>query len=452
MNTLKIQLNAGQVKHSNLRSLQAKHVKSPAMRRSTQKTTTMVLSVDDTTDLKAAQRTTLNKSIKLADPIPEAGISRAVELMESGRLFRFDRDADTLDEVSRCEVDIAKYMDFSYAVGMNSCGSAIYLALKAIGVQPGDKVLSNAFTFTAVPSAIVHAEADPVYVDCEDNYILDLEDLERKMKSSGAKWLVVSHMRGKVSDMDAIAELCAQHGVRFIEDCAHSLGVMWNGKHSGHHGEIACISAQSYKLLNSGEGGFALSDDDDLAAKLIMYTGAYEKLYKNHALRPADEVFERIKAEMIPPNYSMRMTNLTAAIIRPQIETIEYRVNRYNTRYEKVEALLNDLPHITVPKQLEQIRPVCDTIQFNLYDLTPEQVETFLQESAAHGVKLEIFGATENARNFRNWTFSKVPEDCSKTEAIIGMAVDCRLPAAFDDEDFDVMCQVIKESMEVASA
>jgi dTDP-4-amino-4,6-dideoxygalactose transaminase len=75
-------------------------------------------------------------------------------------------------------------------------------------------VLSNAFTFTAVPSAIVHAGGEPVYVD-----------LENKMKSSSAKWLVVSHMRGKVSDMDAIAELCKKYGVRFIEDCAHSLGV-----------------------------------------------------------------------------------------------------------------------------------------------------------------------------------------------------------------------------------
>lgn len=87
------------------------------------------------------------------------------------------------------------------------------------------QVLSNAFTFTAVPSAIVHAGGEPVYVDCEPNYVLDLPDLEAKMKSSGAKWLVVSHMRGKLSDMDAIAALCKHYGVRFIEDCAHSLGV-----------------------------------------------------------------------------------------------------------------------------------------------------------------------------------------------------------------------------------
>jgi dTDP-4-amino-4,6-dideoxygalactose transaminase len=393
-------------------------------------------------------RAVLEKSLKLSDPVPEAGVERAVEIMRNGGMFRFDNPDGVEDEVSKAEVEIAEYMDFKYATAMNSCGSCIFLALKAIGVQPGDKVLSNAFTFTAVPSAIVHAGGEPVYVDCEDNYILDLENLEAKMISSGAKWLVVSHMRGKLSDMDAIVELCKKHNVRMIEDCAHSLGVLWNGVHSGHHGEIACISSQSYKMLNSGEGGFALTDDDKLAAKLIMYTGAYERLYKKHTLRPADEVFEAIKAEQIPPNYSLRMTQLCAAVIRPQILSLEKRVDIYDRRYKKVEALLNEVPHIVVPKQLEQVRPVCDTIQFNLVGMTAAQIDAFLKENNAHGVQLSIFGAKENARNFRNWTYGPVPEDLQKTEAIIQTAVDCRLPMQFEDSDFDVMCQVIKESME----
>eukprot|EP00959_Pyramimonas_sp_CCMP1952_P317880 6652357-Pyramimonas_sp.AAC.1 len=144
-----------------------------------------------------SKRTVLEKSLKLSDPVPEAGIERAVEIMRNGGMFRFDNPDGVEDEVSKAEVEIAEYMNFKYAVAMNSCGSCIFLALKAIGVQPGDKVLSNAFTFTAVPSAIVHAGGEPVYVDCEDNYILDLENLEAKMISSDAKWLVVSHMRGK---------------------------------------------------------------------------------------------------------------------------------------------------------------------------------------------------------------------------------------------------------------
>jgi len=395
-----------------------------------------------------ASRTVLEKSLKLSDPVPEAGIERAVEIMRSGSMFRFDNPEGVEDEVSKAEVDVAEYTNFKYATAMNSCGSCIFTALWAIGVQPGDKVLSNAFTFTAVPSAIVHAGGEPVYVDCEPNYVLDLPDLEAKMKSSGAKWLVVSHMRGKLSDMDAIAALCKQYGVRFIEDCAHSLGVLWNGEHSGHHGEIACISSQSYKMLNSGEGGFALTDDDHLAAKLIMITGAYERLYRKHTLRPADEVFEDIKADCIPPNYSLRMTQLTAAVLRPQIETLEERVAIYDRRYKRVEDQLNTIEHIEVPKQLPQVRCVCDTIQFNLLDMSEDQIQAFLADSCAHGVQLSIFGAKENARNFHNWTYGPIPDDCQKTEGIIKVAVDCRLPMQFEDEDFDVMCQVIRECME----
>jgi hypothetical protein len=78
-----------------------------------------------------------------------------------------------------------------------------------------------------------------------------------------------------------------------------------------------------------------------------------------------------------------------------------------------------------------------------------EQVDAFLKEAGAHGVQLSIFGAKENARNFRNWTYGPIPEDCEKTEKIIQAAVDCRLPMQFEDEDFDIMCEVIKESMEV---
>ena len=125
--------------------------------------------------------------------------------------------------------------------------------------------------------------------------------------------------------------------------------MLWNGVHSGHHGEIACVSSQSYKMLNSGEGGFALTENDEHAARLIMITGAYEKLYHKHTLRPADEVFETIKSQQIPPNYSLRMTQLTAAVIRPQIKTLEERVAIYYRRYSKVRSTFHGLLGTRVP-------------------------------------------------------------------------------------------------------
>jgi dTDP-4-amino-4,6-dideoxygalactose transaminase len=93
----------------------------------------------------------------------------------------------------------------------------------------------------------------------DPNHLAEIAD------KSGAKYCLVSHMRGKVGDMDKITEICEKRGIVMVEDCAHSLGVSWKGKHTGHHGAMACISSQSYKMLNSGEGGFLLTNDDELA-------------------------------------------------------------------------------------------------------------------------------------------------------------------------------------------
>ena len=199
--------------------------------------------------------TTLEKNIKTPDPIPEEGIQLANELMKTGRLYRYNADNEDTCMVSRCEAALAEYTGHKYCVALNSCGSVIFMALHCVGAGAGDKVLSNAFTFTAVPSAIVHAGCEPVYVEATENFLMDPDHLAEMADKSGAKYCVVSHMRGKVADMDRIRDICEEKGITMIEDCAHSLGVKWNGGHTGHHGDMACISSQSYKMLNSGEGG-----------------------------------------------------------------------------------------------------------------------------------------------------------------------------------------------------
>lgn len=86
---------------------------------------------------------------------------------------------------------------------------------------------------------------------------MDLKDMEAKIKAHPeAKFMLVSHMRGKLCDMDKVKDMCAAHGITMVEDCAHSVGVFWGEQHTGHHGIAACFSTQSHKAINSGEGGF----------------------------------------------------------------------------------------------------------------------------------------------------------------------------------------------------
>ena len=132
-------------------------------------------------------------------------------------------------EVSQVEDEFAAFTGHNFALGLNSCGSAIFLMLKCAGAEHGDKGRTNGFTFTAVPSAIVHAGCEPVYVETTPGYVVDVPDLVKKMDAHpDAKYFIVSHMRGKIASMDEVREACEARGVVLLEDCAHSLGVLWN--------------------------------------------------------------------------------------------------------------------------------------------------------------------------------------------------------------------------------
>ena len=161
------------------------------------------------------------------EPVPPAGVDAALALLASGRLHRYGETGGKPSEVSALEADFAAELGVRYCVAMNSCGSTMFIALKAAGVKPGDAVLSNCFTLAPVPGAIAHAGARPVLVDVTDDYTIDLADLERKVVQSGAKTLLLSHMRGHICDMHSLDAVCGKYGVQIIEDCAHTMGAGW---------------------------------------------------------------------------------------------------------------------------------------------------------------------------------------------------------------------------------
>lgn len=217
-----------------------------------------------------------SKSFSTPDPIPEQGIENARRMMQSGHLFRYnplflsenqvnDTNSDQTvlySDVALFEQEFCDYTGHQYAVAVNSCGSAMFLALKAVGVEHGDKVFSNAFTFTAVPSSIVHAGGIPVYLECNADYQVDIDDFRKKIKENpDVRYFLLSYMRGHISDVGEIKKICDENNICLIEDCAHSLGVRWRDEkdsesvHIGHHGIAACFSAQSNKLINAGERG-----------------------------------------------------------------------------------------------------------------------------------------------------------------------------------------------------
>ena len=163
----------------------------------------------------------------------------------------------------------------------------------------------------------------PVLVDIERDWTLDLEDFETKPEIRGQIPAAVPHA-GHLVDMDALMSVCRALDILVIEDCAHTMGAAWNGVRSGNYGDIACFSTQTYKHLNSGEGGLLTTNDPEMAARAIILSGSY-MLYDRHGAAPDEDVFKRIKTRA--PNCSSRMDNLRAALLRAQLPQLEANID-----------------------------------------------------------------------------------------------------------------------------
>src|SRR6056297_2915216 len=213
-----------------------------------------------------------------AEPIPEAARAEIDRLLQSGDLFRYTAAQDA--PVSLLEQEFADVMGSKYALAVSSCSAALFLSLKALGLPHGARILIPGFTFAAVPSSVVHADCQPVLCEVGEDYRIDIADFTARL--DGISAVIVSHMRGHTSDMDAIMSLCAARDIPVIEDAAHSLGTTWAGRKIGTIGRVGCFSFQSYKLLNAGEGGILVTDDPDLVARAVIMSGAYEHNWAKH--------------------------------------------------------------------------------------------------------------------------------------------------------------------------
>ena len=375
------------------------------------------------------------------EPIPEDAIARAVEVMRSGRLHRYNLTPGEEGEVSALEREFAAFVGAKYCLAVASGGYAMGCALRALNVKPGDKVLTNAFTLAPVPGAIAAVGAVPVFVGVTEALTIDLDDLADK--ADQADVLMLSHMRGHIADMDRLMEICDAQGVRVIEDCAHTMGGAWRGVPSGRHGVMGCYSTQTYKHLNSGEGGFLVGDDPEVMARATMLTGSY-MLYARHTAAPGLEHFEEARYET--PNVSGRMDHLRAAILRPQLAALDVQVTRWNARYRVLEEGLRGVPGLTVVERAEGESYVGSSFQFLLLDWDEAKVTDVVTRCGARGVELKWFGGAEPVAftsRYDSWRYAP-SERMPDSDRVLAGIVDMRVPLTFSEEDCAQIARIIR--------
>ncbi|WP_343162875.1 DegT/DnrJ/EryC1/StrS family aminotransferase [Paragemmobacter kunshanensis] len=380
------------------------------------------------------------------EAIPADAIAAAVSVLQSGRLHRYNLAQDEEGEVARLEAEYRDWQGSAYCLAVTSGGQALQIALRACGLRPGEAVLTNGFTLAPVPGAISAVGGTVILVEIDEALRLDLDDLAAKIASSGARVLLLSHMRGHLCDMDRLMRICDGAGVTVIEDCAHTMGARWNGKRSGNFGKVACFSTQTYKHMNSGEGGFLTTGDAKIAARATILSGSY-MMYARHGAGPAPDAFAEARYQM--PNCSARMDALRAAILRPQLAQLDRNVERWNARYRAVEAGLKGYPHLTsIPLPAAELH-VGSSIQFRIPDFTADQCRAFLDSAKARGVELKWFGAPEPVgftSAHPSWRYV-TPQDLPRTDRILATLFDMRLPLSFTKADCALIAELICDAV-----
>ncbi|MEL6700666.1 MAG: aminotransferase class I/II-fold pyridoxal phosphate-dependent enzyme [Pseudomonadota bacterium] len=377
-----------------------------------------------------------------AEPIPDAARAEIEALLTSADLFRYTSEGSP---VARLEAAFAEKLGAKYALAVASCSAALFLSMKALGLKPGARVLIPAFTFAAVPSSVVHADCVPVLAECGANYRIDMDDFAAKIGTCDA--VLISHMRGHTSDMDRIMDLADKAGLPVIEDAAHSLGTLWNGRKIGTIGAIGCFSFQSYKMLNAGEGGILITDDADIAARAVIMSGAYEHNWKKHPV--LQEPFARWQNKL--PLYNTRLSNLSAAVILPQLDALEDRCAKGLRNHDHMAGILNATPFFDVPPPLAAEHRAPDSVQFNLVDFTDEEARALVAELKARHLGAQVFGlSADNARAFWNWHFIPDPGPLPQTRAMLMRACDVRLPVRLTLEEVEAVANAVIDAAQSA--
>ena len=235
--------------------------------------------------------------------IDEADVQGVVDVLRSGRLALGPKT----DELER---NLADYVGASHAVAVNSGTAALHVALRALGVGPGDEVLVPSFTFAASVNAILYERATPVFVDIEpDTYNLSPEDLERRIGPRSRAILAVD-VFGHPAEWDAITAVAGSRGLELIDDSCEALGAEYRGRKLGRFGRASAFAFYPNKLITTGEGGALVTDDGELA-------GTARSL-RNHG---RESTGAWLRHERLGFNY--RLSELGAALGVTQLARVE---------------------------------------------------------------------------------------------------------------------------------
>ena len=276
--------------------------------------------------------------------------------------------------VDEFEVEMCRTVGVGHAAALSSGTAALDLAMRLLGVGPGDEVLCSSFTFSASANPIVYEGGRPVFVDCDASWTIDPNLVEDELKAAAAagrrpKALVAVDLYGQTCDYAAIEALCEKYGVALVEDAAEALGATCGGRGAGSFGRMGVLSFNGNKIITTSGGGMLLSNDGELIRKARFLA------------TQARDAAPHYQHSQIGFNY--RMSNILAALGRGQLATLHERVAARRANFEAYREALGELPGIgfmpEAPWGVSNRWLTCITVEPEAFGATREDVRQALE-------------------------------------------------------------------------
>ena len=307
--------------------------------------------------------------------IPFIDINKEIEIFRSEIISKINKilfNAQFIlgTEVSLFEATVAELFKINYAVGVGSGTDALFLALKAVGIKQGDKVLTTPFSFIAPTEAIVNIGAIPKYVDINpDTFNMDENKIEKAIDED-TKAIIVTHLYGNPCDMDKILEIAKKYNLLVIEDCTQAFGSKYKDRYVGSFGDAGCFSFSPNATLGAyGDAGMVVTNSDEIFKNLL--------LLRNHGYQNGEHVIH---------GYNSRLDSIQAAVLNVKIAYLSTFLEKRRKAAKKYKQLLGEVEEVILPQERE------DTFHtFNLFTIRVKRRDELVEFLKNNGIETKIF-------------------------------------------------------------
>ena len=374
-----------------------------------------------------------------------------LEVLESRQPFRWWNGKS---KVLAFEKNYAAHLGVKHALGVTSGTTALYTAMAAMEIGPGDEVIIPSWTWYADHSAVVLSGALPVFAEIDESLAIDPQDIEQRI-TPRTKAIVPCHLQGGVADMDPILEIARKHKIRVLEDLSQCVGGRYKGKYVGTMGDIAINSFQLGKTITSGEGGAVLTGDAKLFERALRFhdVGTLRSPYK-------EELGGGLLTSFAACNF--RMSEFTGAVLKGQVQKLGTICSRLRANARKVREGIADLPGLKLRKTPDQDGDLGVTVFIDHGNR--QRRDRFVRALRAEGISASGPGGSvilptdpaieQKATVHSDWPSFNTPqgkairygaECCPRTIDIIGRFGGVLMDPNFSEEDLKDIVKAIRK-------